>query len=40
MTALRWLAAAESGLQAAYGDTEPEYSLDMLKEINPEFRNA
>ncbi len=34
-----WLAASQRGLQAAYGDDEPEYSLDVLKEENPEFRD-
>lgn len=25
------------GLEAAYGDDEPEYTLDMLTEINPDY---
>lgn len=32
-----WLAASASSLGAAYGPGEPEYTLDMLKERNPEF---
>ncbi len=34
----QWLAASEDSLRAAYGQDEPEYSLDMLKERNPEFK--
>ncbi|MCJ7724128.1 MAG: hypothetical protein MUP03_08345 [Anaerolineales bacterium] len=26
------------GLQAAYGENEPEYSLDMIKTPNPEYQ--
>lgn len=33
----QWLAASETTLQAAYGDSEPDYSLDLLKERNPEY---
>ena len=25
------------GLEAAYGDDEPEYTLDMLTEVNPDY---
>lgn len=32
-----WLAASESTLQAAYSDSEPDYSLDLLKDRNPEY---
>ncbi len=32
----RWLAASEAGLQDAYGDSEPDYSVDLIKEPNPE----
>lgn len=35
-----WLAASQYGLEAAYGDDEPDYSLEMLKEENPDFRDA
>ncbi len=28
----QWLAASEAGLQDAYSDFEPEYSLDQVKE--------
>jgi len=30
-----WLNLAEQTLSNAYGDDEPEYSLDSLKEVNP-----
>jgi hypothetical protein len=33
----QWLAVSQEALQAAYGDDEPEYSLDLLREANPEF---
>lgn len=33
----QWLAASETGLQAAYSDSEPEYSLDQIREPNPEY---
>ncbi len=33
----QWLAASEAALEAAYSDSEPDYSLDLLKERNPEF---
>jgi hypothetical protein len=32
-----WLRFANSGLAAAYGENEPEYSLDLIKEPNPEY---
>ncbi len=32
----QWLAASEAGLQDAYGDSEPDYSVDLIKEPNPE----
>ncbi len=28
----QWLAASEAGLQDAYGDSEPDYSVDLIKE--------
>ncbi|MCP3964055.1 MAG: hypothetical protein GY719_40000 [bacterium] len=33
-----WQAASSESLQAAYSDSEPEYSLDLVKEPNPEYR--
>jgi hypothetical protein len=33
-----WLAASARCLAAAYGVSEPEYGLDMVKEPNPEYR--
>ena len=32
-----WLRHSANGLEAAYGDDEPEYSLADLKEANPEY---
>ena len=32
-----WLRLAEKRLQDAYGEDEPEYSLDMIKEPNPRY---
>ncbi len=32
-----WLAASEAGLQDAYSNSEPDYSLDQVKEPNPEY---
>lgn len=32
-----WLKASEPGLAADYGNSEPEYSVDMVKEPNPDF---
>ena len=32
-----WLAASEESFLAAYSDSEPEYSLDLVKEPNPEY---
>jgi len=32
-----WLRLSAEGLEVAYGDDEPEYTLDMLKEINPDY---
>ncbi len=31
------LAASEAGLQGAYSDSEPDYSVDLIKEPNPEY---
>lgn len=33
-----WLAASVASLSAAYGESEPEYSLGMVKESNPEYK--
>ncbi len=33
----QWLAASEAGLQDAYSDSEPEYSLDQIREPNSEY---
>ncbi len=32
-----WLAASAESLAAAYGESEPEYDLSMVKEPNPEY---
>jgi hypothetical protein len=32
-----WLRLSSKGLEAAYSDDEPEYSLAHLKEANPEY---
>lgn len=32
-----WLRLAESSLNAAYGEDEIEYSLDLIKEPNPDY---
>ena len=32
-----WLALSRKGLQGAYAEDEPEYSLDLLKEVNPDY---
>lgn len=32
-----WLRFSAAGLNAAYGDDEPEYTLDDLIEINPDY---
>lgn len=33
----QWRAASEDTLRAAYGSSEPEYSLDMIQEQNLDF---
>ncbi len=33
----QWLAVSGAGLQDAYCSSEPEYSLDQIKEPNPEY---
>ncbi len=32
-----WTRLSLENLGRAYGDNEPEYSLDLIKEINPEY---
>jgi len=32
-----WMQMAEESLARAYSDDEPEYTLDMIKEPNPEY---
>ena len=32
-----WAQLALENLERAYGDGEPEYSLDLVKEANPEY---
>ena len=32
-----WLAMSAKGLQPAYGDSEPEYKISMVRESNPEY---
>ncbi|NJL59232.1 MAG: hypothetical protein HC887_05875 [Desulfobacteraceae bacterium] len=32
-----WAALSLKGLESAYGEDEPEYSIDLIKESNPEF---
>ena len=32
-----WARLALESLERAYGDNEPEYSLDVIKEANPEY---
>ena len=32
-----WARLALESLERAYGDNEPEYSLDLIKEANPEY---
>jgi len=33
-----WLELSKWGLARAYGDDEPEYTIDMVKELNPEYQ--
>ena len=33
-----WLRLSLHGLAAAYGDDEPEYTIDMVKELNPDYQ--
>lgn len=32
-----WLKLSAQGMEAAYGPDEPEYGLDSIKEMNPEY---
>ncbi len=32
-----WFRLSRQGLEAAYGEDEPEYSEKMIKKINPDF---
>lgn len=32
-----WMAAGIQSLARAYGEDEPEYSLDLVKEANPDY---
>lgn len=32
-----WLFLSGQRLEAAYGEKEPEYSLNLLKEVNPDY---
>ncbi len=33
-----WLRLSLHGLAAAYGNDEPVYTIDMVKELNPEYK--
>ena len=33
----QWLAASAASLHAAYGDSEPDYPVSMVKESNPDY---
>ncbi|PKO19705.1 MAG: hypothetical protein CVU38_21510 [Chloroflexi bacterium HGW-Chloroflexi-1] len=33
-----WFRFAAEQFQAAYGENEPEYTLDMIRELNPEYK--
>jgi hypothetical protein len=35
-----WLLLAEQAFSRAYGDDEPEYTLDDIKEPNPDYKGA
>ena len=35
-----WLLLCSEGLAAAYGDTEPEYPLDLIREPNPDYEGG
>ena len=33
----QWLAASVASLHAAYGESEPDYPVSMVKESNPDY---
>ena len=35
-----WAPLSLGSLESSYGDTEPEYSLDLIKEANPEYESG
>jgi hypothetical protein len=35
-----WLRLSALGLEEAYGENEPEYPLDLIKEPNPEYEGG
>jgi hypothetical protein len=35
-----WFALSAVGLEGAYGDAEPEYSLDLIIEPNPDYERG
>lgn len=35
---LQWLTASAESLCAAYDESEPDYSVSMVKESNPDYR--
>ena len=35
-----WLRLSAQSLEAAYGDSEPEYSLNLIKEPNPNYEGG
>ncbi|VFN04021.1 MAG: hypothetical protein BECKG1743D_GA0114223_108632 [Candidatus Kentron sp. G] len=34
-----WLSASLTGLSCAYGESEPEYDSELVREPNPEYGN-
>ena len=32
-----WLCLSGEGLAGAYGEDEPEYAIDLIREVNPEY---
>jgi hypothetical protein len=37
--AQQWYMLSSQGLEEAYGEDEPEYSLDMIKAPNPDYQS-
>jgi hypothetical protein len=35
-----WVRLSQQGLAAAYGEAEVDYSLDQIKELNPEYEGG